>query len=195
MDVSGQLHYSVALLHGISHKTPFRQNTTTHTTDRQTENTIEQLVKLTQYCLLFVFYTCNVLRPINGVQPVNCRIRNGRLCWRQTPTQPQQAQQLSSCVLQLDEPHFIITTDALHMNKCSSLAHVGVAVLNVQQRPPTGLQLTAFFLKLNLRKPYVQWRTEGAGEFGVFKTPPPEILKAFQNRAKLNPIVKTVKNC
>ena len=32
------------------------------------------------------------------------------------------------------------------------------------------------------------------GEFGVFK-PPPEILKALQNRAKLNPIVKTVKNC
>jgi len=25
--------------------------------------------------------------------------------------------------------------------------------------------------------------------------PPPEIPKAFQNRAKLNPIVKTVKNC
>ena len=25
--------------------------------------------------------------------------------------------------------------------------------------------------------------------------PPPEILKALQNRAKLNPIVKTVKNC
>jgi len=49
----------------------------------------------------------------------------------QPPTQPQQAQQLSSCVLQLHEPHFIITTDALHTNKCSSLAHVGVAVLNV----------------------------------------------------------------
>ena len=28
---------------------------------------------------------------------------------------------------------------------------------------------------------------------GVFK-PPPEIPKTFQNRAKLNPIVKTVKN-
>jgi len=32
------------------------------------------------------------------------------------------------------------------------------------------------------------------GGFGGFK-PPPEILKAPQNRAKLNPIVKTVKNC
>jgi hypothetical protein len=37
-----------------------------------------------------------------------------------------------------------------------------------------------------------QWRTEGG--VGVFK-PPPEIPKALQNRAKLNPIVKTVKNC
>jgi len=34
------------------------------------------------------------------------------------------------------------------------------------------------------------------GVLGV-STPPhiPEILKALQNRAKLNPIVKTVKNC
>ena len=31
----------------------------------------------------------------------------------------------------------------------------------------------------------------GLGEF----KPPPEIPKALQNRAKLNPIVKTVKNC
>jgi len=34
-----------------------------------------------------------------------------------------------------------------------------------------------------------QWRTEG-GLWG-----PPEIPKAIQNRAKLKPIVKTVKNC
>jgi len=40
---------------------------------------------------------------------------------------------------------------------------------------------------------YVQWRTEG--DFGGFKPPPPEIPKTPQNRAKLNPIVKTVKNC
>jgi hypothetical protein len=39
-----------------------------------------------------------------------------------------------------------------------------------------------------------QWRTEGRG-FGVFKPPPPEISNALQNGAKLNPIVKTVKNC
>ena len=46
----------------------------------------------------------------------------------------------------------------------------------------------------NLLKPSgYQWLTEGGG-FGVFK-PPPEIPKALQNRAKLNPIVKTVKNC
>ena len=33
------------------------------------------------------------------------------------------------------------------------------------------------------------------GGFGVFNSPPSEILKALQNRAKLNLIVKTVKNC
>ena len=38
-----------------------------------------------------------------------------------------------------------------------------------------------------------QWRTEG-GVWGV-QTTPPKIPKALQNRAKLNPIVKTVKNC
>jgi len=37
----------------------------------------------------------------------------------------------------------------------------------------------------------MQWRTEG-GDWGV-QPPPPEIPKALQNRAKLNPIVKTVK--
>ena len=30
---------------------------------------------------------------------------------------------------------------------------------------------------------------------GGFSNPPPEIPKALQNHAKLNPIVKTVKNC
>ena len=39
---------------------------------------------------------------------------------------------------------------------------------------------------------YIQWRTDGGGVWGV--EPPPEIPKALQNRAKLNPIVKTVKN-
>jgi len=38
-----------------------------------------------------------------------------------------------------------------------------------------------------------QWHTKG-GVWGV-QTPPPQILKALQNRAKLNLIVKTVKNC
>jgi len=36
-----------------------------------------------------------------------------------------------------------------------------------------------------------QWRTEGGGS----TPPPPEIPKALQNRAKLNPIAKTVKKC
>ena len=35
MDVSGQLHDSVALLQGISNKTAICENKTTHTTDRQ----------------------------------------------------------------------------------------------------------------------------------------------------------------
>jgi len=33
------------------------------------------------------------------------------------------------------------------------------------------------------------------GEWGYSTPPPPEIPKALQNHAKLNPIVKTVKNC
>jgi len=39
--------------------------------------------------------------------------------------------------------------------------------------------------------PPTQWRTEGG--LGEFKSP--EVPKDLQNRAKLNPIVKTVKNC
>ena len=35
-----------------------------------------------------------------------------------------------------------------------------------------------------------QWRTEGGSN-----PPTPKIPKALRNRAKLNPIVKTVKNC
>ena len=38
-----------------------------------------------------------------------------------------------------------------------------------------------------------QWRTDG-GLVGS-NTPPPEIPKALQNRAELNPIVKSDKNC
>jgi len=46
------------------------------------------------------------------------------------------------------------------------------------------------------RKVSAQWRTGGVGGGGVgmFK-PHPKIRKALQNRAKLNLIVKTVKNC
>ena len=41
-----------------------------------------------------------------------------------------------------------------------------------------------------------QWRAEGGGGgvWGGAQTSP-EIPRALQNRAKLNPIVKTVKNC
>ena len=42
----------------------------------------------------------------------------------------------------------------------------------------------------------MQWRAEGGGGWGVqTPPPPPEIPKALQNRAKLNPTVKAVKNC
>jgi len=49
--------------------------------------------------------------------------------------------------------------------------------------------ILAFLTQFTFR----QWRTEGGGFGG--STPLPEIPKALQNRAKLNPIVKTVKNC
>ena len=39
----------------------------------------------------------------------------------------------------------------------------------------------------------MQWRTEGG--LGGVQTPLLEIPKTLQHRAKLNPIVKTVKNC
>ena len=39
-----------------------------------------------------------------------------------------------------------------------------------------------------------QWRTEGVGGLGG-SNPPPEFPKTLQTHAKLNPIVKTVKNC
>jgi len=59
--------------------------------------------------------------------------------------------------------------------------------------------------KYKHQEPVVLWRTNiktfvrsgvprGRGVWGV-KPPPPPIPKAFQNRSKLNPIVKTVKNC
>jgi len=42
---------------------------------------------------------------------------------------------------------------------------------------------------------YMQWRTEGR-DLGFSTHPPtPEIPKALQNHAKLNLIVKAVKNC
>jgi len=58
--------------------------------------------------------------------------------------------------------------------------------------------MTVFFQFSHKRKPNripKTWCVSVAyrGGFGVFN-PPSEILKALQNRAKLNPIVKTVKN-
>ena len=47
--------------------------------------------------------------------------------------------------------------------------------------------------KIRNKRRLYQWRTEGG--LGCSTPSLPEILKALQNRAKLNPIVKTVKNC
>jgi hypothetical protein len=52
-----------------------------------------------------------------------------------------------------------------------------------------GISIHSLFLYV-LNTSGRQWRTEGG--WGV---QPPEILKVLQNHAKLNPIVKTVKNC
>jgi len=46
---------------------------------------------------------------------------------------------------------------------------------------------------LKVKSSGAQWRTEGGGVW-VFNPLPPEIPKALQNGAKINPIVKTVKN-
>ena len=53
-----------------------------------------------------------------------------------------------------------------------------------------------FYIKTTGRS-RMQWRTEGGfgGGFNPPPTPATEIPKVLQNRAKLNPIVKTVKNC
>jgi len=43
---------------------------------------------------------------------------------------------------------------------------------------------------------FISWFSEICRETATSNSnPPPEIPKALQNRAKLNPIVKTVKNC
>jgi hypothetical protein len=50
-----------------------------------------------------------------------------------------------------------------------------------------------FYKGNSVQRLNAQWRTEGG--LGCSTTLPPEIPKALQNRAKLNPFVKTVKNC
>jgi len=50
-----------------------------------------------------------------------------------------------------------------------------------------------YSLKFLLSLSTVQWRTRGRG--WSVSNPLPEIPKTLQNHAKLNQIVKTVKNC
>jgi len=57
------------------------------------------------------------------------------------------------------------------------------------------MYIRVFIFKLN-KCVFKQWRAEGGGVWRVQTLPlPPEIPKAFQNRAKLNPIVKNIMNC
>ena len=64
-------------------------------------------------------------------------------------------------------------------------------------------QITLFFIQYPSKMTYCPilvystlLKNSGVPRGGLgCSNPPPEILKALQNRAKLNPIVKTVKNC
>ena len=63
--------------------------------------------------------------------------------------------------------------------------------------PPKTLEYSPFvstLLKLLYLINKLLYAVAYQGGVGVFKTPPKKILKALQNRAKLKPIVKTVKN-
>jgi len=84
--------------------------------------------------------------------------------------------------LQLFKCHYRCNTKYLDMNSDS------LSVLDHEGRHSYLGVCTAPSLDLIEQ----QWRTEGGGGF---QTPPSEIPKALQNRAKLNPIVKIVKNC
>ena len=66
-----------------------------------------------------------------------------------------------------------------------------------QNTPYAAPTAFVFYENINKYRTYakVLWTAVAyqGGAAGVFKLPPPEIPKAFHNRAKLNPIVKTVK--
>jgi len=72
----------------------------------------------------------------------------------------------------------------------SCVFHLGVGILREFHT-----ERNAYKHKSTLFLKYVAHSGVPRGGFGVFEPPPPEIPKALQNRAKLNPIVKTVKNC
>ena len=56
------------------------------------------------------------------------------------------------------------------------------------------MKVVSFSIEISAFPSSVAYRGMGGGEFGG-STPTTEIPKALQNRAKLKPIVKTVKNC
>ena len=71
--------------------------------------------------------------------------------------------------------------------------------LKMMAKAHTAVQLTFIGNNLGeltkLKRYLIQDSQSVAHRGGEGSTPPPEIPKALQNRAKLNPIVKTVKNC
>ena len=72
--------------------------------------------------------------------------------------------------------YFIIVHNSLLAHSC--------VIFKLAERLVTGIRKEVLIKAVAYR-----------GGFGVFKYPFPEIPKAIQNRANLNPIVKTVKNC
>ena len=67
--------------------------------------------------------------------------------------------------------------------------HASVA-LPSPQKIVSGIELLGGRVGIGAGVDALQWRTEG----GLGVQPPPKIPKTLQNRAKFNPIVKTVKN-
>jgi len=77
-----------------------------------------------------------------------------------------------------------------HAAICTQKSHLHAAALSIDGlHLKIGLHADSFHGEIRAK----QWRTTGGG--GTSKLPPPSIPKALQNLAKLNPIVKTIKNC
>ena len=60
---------------------------------------------------------------------------------------------------------------------------------------PIVLQIKRYYKKPSWKRNILLTVKQRKDNCIQWRNPPPEILMALQNRAKLNPIVKTVKNC